>query len=98
MCYNNIRGDDKMSNEEIRKAIINQEKPFCINDIIYRLNKEGIYNNGNILYQLDRLYNSGIIKYDKVGENDAGEPIYAFISPKYYEIINQINNNKKLTR
>ncbi len=63
---------------KVRKAILSQTTPFCITDLICRLNQKGLKNTGIILNVLDELFNVGIVKYDKVATRSDGTEIYAF--------------------
>lgn len=64
--------------KEIRKAILAQSKPFCTQDLICRLQKEGITNKRMILDVLDELFDEGLVKYDKVSTDSKEETQYAF--------------------
>lgn len=63
---------------KVRKAILSQTTPFCITDLICRLNQKGLKNTGIILNALDELFDAGIVKYDKVATHLDGREIYAF--------------------
>ncbi len=64
--------------KEIRKAILAQSKPFYTQDLICRLQKEGITDKRMILDELDELFYEGLVKFDKVPTDSKEETQYAF--------------------
>ena len=68
----------KNTHANIRKEILAQEKPFCIEDLISRLEKKGITNKRLILYILDEMYKEGLVKHGKVSIEDSTDEIFAF--------------------
>ena len=68
----------KSTHEYIRKEILAQEKPFCIEDLIVRLEKKGMTNKRLILYILDKMHKEGLVKHGKVKVEDSNDEIFAF--------------------
>ncbi len=66
---------------EVREAIRSQTTPFCIVDLISRLEQEGFADKGIILDELDKLYDEGLVEYDCV-TTFPDEEIYAFFIKK----------------
>ena len=50
----------------IREIILGMEKPFCIVNLLIRLEKENITDRRLILSVLDELFEEGMILYDEV--------------------------------
>ena len=71
-------------NKDIKIGIMNQEEPFCLRDIIYRLNEKGISDNTEILLTLDKLYSEGLVHYDRVSkDSNIGNFGFAFFTDNY---------------
>ena len=51
------------SRKEVRRTILQIQKPFHITDLISYLNKKDIKDNELILQVLDELYSEDMIKY-----------------------------------
>ena len=49
----------------IRGIILRMEKPFCISDLIARMEQKGINDRKLILQVLDEMYEEGVIEYRK---------------------------------
>ena len=63
---------------EIRKMILNQIEPFCINDLYNRIEKIKPVNRGLILQVLNEIYDEGLILYVRLPEK-IGNTNYAFV-------------------
>lgn len=51
---------------QIRFTILEMEKPFCISDLFFRLEKDGFKDRELILQVLDELYDEGLVNYCKM--------------------------------
>ena len=64
---------------QIRFSIMKMEKPFCISDLFYRLERNGITDRELIIQVLDELYDEGLIDYCKLrGFVDGSSSEWAF--------------------
>ncbi len=59
---------------KVREMVLSQTTPFCKADLIRRLNRKGLDNEGVILDVLNELFDLGIVKFDRANEKG----IYAF--------------------
>ena len=64
--------------KEIRKAIQGMTIPFCINDLLYRLEQKGLGSKGFILKVLNDMYDEGLVGYDHIATCLDGERLYGF--------------------
>ena len=61
----------------IRYAILQMKKPFCIADLYFRLEQQGFCDRELMLQVLDELYDEGLIDYCKqTGIVDEADPGY----------------------
>lgn len=63
---------------EVRKEILNQDKPFCFVDIFRRLDAKTPEEKRLTTETLDELYKEGLIDQNKVDNVESDEPLYAF--------------------
>ena len=64
----------------IRKAILDQKKPFCQIDLFNRLERDyAITDREAILDVLDELFNIGLVEYKFVGKTKNNLPGYAYV-------------------
>lgn len=63
---------------EIRKMILDQTEPFCINDLYIKIENIIPANRGLILDVLNEIYDEGLIIYVKLPKK-TGNTNYAFI-------------------
>ena len=66
------------SKREVRRALQAQTKPFCIVDLISRLEQKGFTDRSIILSELDELYDEGVVGYDRITTHTDGKEVYAF--------------------
>lgn len=66
--------------KEIRKGILAQSKPFCMQDSICRLQKEGITSKRMFLDVSDELFDEGLVKFSKVPTDSKEETQSAFFN------------------
>lgn len=65
----------------VRALIISMKKPFCVVNLLIRLEKEGITDQRLILSVLNELYDEGVIIYTEVDGvvDDPNAPKWAFM-------------------
>ena len=62
----------------IRKQILNLNKPFCISDLFNIINSDKKIDNGLIIQVLNELYDEELIEYNKIQPPTMEYSGYAF--------------------
>lgn len=64
---------EEVMRKKVREVIIKMQKPFCIENLLIRLERQKINDLDVILSVLDEMFEEGLILYDEV-DNLVNEP------------------------
>ena len=70
--------ENKNDVDVIRRFILEQTKPFTMNGLFYRAEKDGITDRGLIMKVLNELYQEGLVQDGIIGKTSDGKDLYGF--------------------
>ena len=69
----------KINKLNVRRNILIQDKPFCLNDLYNRIGAKSSSDKKIVLSTLDELYDDELVEYKKVTTEDKANFGYAYV-------------------